>query len=137
VRLPVRYFDSTQDRRADLARHERRRRDPESRRHRHRAARRRLVTAVLGIGVLFWLNWQLTLAILGVLALFASAMAPGPSRCLRPIFRERGKIQAEITGRLNQTLGGVRVVKAYTAEPQEERVFGGGVDKLFDNIRAR
>ncbi|NOT32173.1 MAG: ABC transporter ATP-binding protein [Planctomycetes bacterium] len=93
-----------------------------------------LITAVLGIGVLFYLEWKLTLMILVVLALFGAAMGIAFNK-LRPLFRERGKINAEITGRLNQTLGGVRVVKAYVAEEQEERVFGAGVERLFDNIR--
>jgi len=93
-----------------------------------------LVTAALGIGVLFWIDWKLTLMILVVLGLFAAAMSIAFQR-LRPLFRERGKIQAEITGRLNQTLGGVRVVKAYVAEAQEERTFQAGVDRLFENIR--
>jgi subfamily B ATP-binding cassette protein MsbA len=93
-----------------------------------------IVTAVLGLGVLFYLNWKLTLVILLVLGVFGGSMA-WAFKVLRPLFRERGKIQAEITGRLNQTLGGVRVVKAYVAEPQEERVFSSGVDRLFDNIR--
>ena len=93
-----------------------------------------LVSAAIGIGVLFWLNWRLTLEILVALALFGLAMG-WAFKVLRPLFRERGKIQGEITGRLNQTLGGVRVVKAYTAEPQEERVFAGNVDRLFDNVR--
>lgn len=93
-----------------------------------------LLTAVLGIGVLFYLEWKLTLMILVVLALFGAAMGIAFNK-LRPLFRERGKINAEITGRLNQTLGGVRVVKAYVAEEQEERVFGAGVERLFDNIR--
>ncbi|MBM3986928.1 MAG: ABC transporter ATP-binding protein [Planctomycetes bacterium] len=92
------------------------------------------VSAAIGIGVLFWLNWRLTLAILVALALFGLAMG-WAFKVLRPLFRERGKIQGEITGRLNQTLGGVRVVKAYTAERQEERVFAGNVDRLFDNVR--
>ncbi|MFN0242289.1 MAG: ABC transporter ATP-binding protein [Planctomycetota bacterium] len=93
-----------------------------------------LVTAVFAIGVLLYLNWKLTLVILLVLAVFGGSLA-WAFKVLRPLFRERGKIQGEITGRLNQTLGGVRVVKAYTAEPQEERVFGAGVDRLFDNIK--
>ncbi len=93
-----------------------------------------LVSAAIGIGVLFWLNWRLTLAILVALALFGLAMG-WAFKVLRPLFRERSKIQGEITGRLNQTLGGVRVVKAYTAEPQEERVFAANVDRLFDNVR--
>ena len=93
-----------------------------------------LVTAVLGIGVLFYLEWRLTAMILVVLAVFGVSMAIAFQR-LRPLFRERGKIQAEITGRLNQSLGGVRVVKAYVAEPHEERVFTAGVERLFDNVR--
>ncbi len=94
-----------------------------------------LVTAALALGVLFWLNWRLTAAILGVLVLFAGMLAYAFRR-LRPIFRERNKIQAEITGRLAESLGGVRVVKAYTAEKFEEEVFGGGIDRLFGNIRS-
>ena len=93
-----------------------------------------VVSALLGLGVLFYLNWKLTLVILVVLGLFGVGMA-WAFKVLRPLFRERGKIQGEITGRLNQTLGGVRVVKAYVAEPQEERVFASNVDRLFDNIR--
>ncbi len=93
-----------------------------------------LVTAVLGLAVLSYIEWRLTLLILVVLGLFGGAMAVA-FRVLRPLFRERGKITAEITGRLNQTLGGVRVVKAYVAEPQEERVFAAGVERLFLNIR--
>jgi subfamily B ATP-binding cassette protein MsbA len=91
-------------------------------------------SAALGIGVLFYFSWRLTLMILVVLATFGVSMAIAFKK-LRPLFRERGKITAEITGRLTQTLGGVRVVKAYVAEPQEERVFSAGVDRLFDNVR--
>jgi ABC-type multidrug transport system fused ATPase/permease subunit len=93
-----------------------------------------LVSAVLGLCVLAYLNWQLTSAIVLALALFGGGMAYA-FRVLRPLFRERGKINAEVTGRLNQTLGGVRVVKAYVAEEQEERVFSAQVDRLFANIR--
>ena len=53
---------------------------------------------------------------------------------LRPLFRERGKINAEVTGRLNETLGGIRIVKTYTAEKREELVFTNGVHRLFRNI---
>ncbi len=93
-----------------------------------------LVTAGIGIGVLFWLEWRLTLMILLVLGVFGAAMA-WAFRVLRPLFRERGKLMAEVTGRLNQTLGGARVVKAYVAEAHEERVFAAGVERLFDNVR--
>jgi len=92
------------------------------------------ISAALGLVVLFYLNWKLTLVILLVLCIFGGVMV-WAFNLLRPLFRERGKIQGETTGRLNQTLGGVRVVKAYVAEPQEERVFSANVDRLFDNIR--
>jgi subfamily B ATP-binding cassette protein MsbA len=133
-RLPVRYFDSTQT--GVLV--SRIMNDADGLRNLVGTGIVQLVggalSALLGIGVLFYLNWKLTLGILAVLALFGIAMARA-FRSLRPLFRERGKLQAEITGRLNQTLGGVRVVKAYTAEPAEERAFRAGVDRLFDNIR--
>ena len=53
---------------------------------------------------------------------------------IRPIFRERGKINAEVTGRLTESLGGVRVVKGYHAEAREEEVFATGVQRLLDNV---
>ena len=93
-----------------------------------------VLTAIVALGVLFWLNWKLTLAILVVLVLFGVCMV-WAFKTLRPLFQLRGKIQAEVTGRLNQTLGGIRVVKAYTAEPDEERVFTAGADRFFDNVR--
>jgi len=133
-RLPVRYFDSTQT--GVLL--SRIMNDAEGIRNLVGTGLVQLVggvvSALLGLGVLFYLNWKLTLVILLVLSLFGAAMA-WAFRVLRPLFRERGKITSEITGRLNQTLGGVRVVKAYVAEPHEERVFSANVDRLFDNIR--
>ena len=56
-------------------------------------------------------------------------------RTIRPIFRERGKIMAEVTGRLTESLAGVRVIKGYHAEEREARVFGEGVQRLLDNVR--
>src|SRR5262245_22155231 len=73
------------------------------------------VTTVVGLILLFYLNWRLTSVTLFVLAIFGTCMAVAFSR-LRPIFRERGKINAELTGRLGETLGGIRIVKAYAAE---------------------
>ncbi|HEX9727723.1 MAG TPA: ABC transporter ATP-binding protein [Gemmatimonadales bacterium] len=92
-----------------------------------------LVTAGIALGVLFWLNWQLTTMTLIVLSTFGGAMAFAFKR-LRPIFRDRGKINAEVTGRLSETLSGVRVVKAYVAERSEQLVFARGVHRLFRNI---
>ena len=92
-----------------------------------------LVTAVMGIVVLFWLNWHLTTITILVLLAFGGGMAYA-FRTLRPLFRERGKINAEVTGRLTEALGGIRVVKSYTAEKREEIVFTKGAHRLFRNI---
>jgi len=93
-----------------------------------------VLTATLALGVLFYLNAPLTAAILLFLLLFGGAMALAFSR-LRPIFRERGQINAEVTGRLAETLGGIRVVKAYRMEAREEGVFSEGVAQLFANVK--
>jgi ABC-type multidrug transport system fused ATPase/permease subunit len=92
-------------------------------------------TAILALAVLLYLNWQLTVAIVVFLAIFGAGMSLAFSR-LRPIFRERGEINAEVTGRLAETLGGIRVVKAYRMEEREQRVFADGVARLFANIRS-
>ena len=92
-----------------------------------------IVTAVLALAYLFYLNWMLTLANIVALGAFGFAMATAFKR-LRPLFRERGKINAEVTGRLNETLGGIRIVKTYTAEKREELVFTRGAHRLFRNV---
>ncbi len=92
-----------------------------------------LVTAAIAVGVLFWLNWRLTSITIVVLLVFGGGLAYAFTR-LRPLFRERGKINAEVTGRLAETLGGIRIVKAYTAERRERFVFTKGVNRLFRNI---
>ncbi len=92
-----------------------------------------LVTAVIGLGVLLYLNWRLTIVTVVVLGLFGGGMAYA-FKTLRPLFRERGKINAEVTGRLTEALGGIRVVKSYTAEKREEIVFTRGAHRLFRNI---
>src|SRR4051812_19131580 len=92
-----------------------------------------VVTALFALAYLFYLNWLLTLVNIVALGAFGAAMATAFNR-LRPLFRERGKINAEVTGRLNETLGGIRIVKTYTAEKREELVFTKGVHKLFRNV---
>jgi subfamily B ATP-binding cassette protein MsbA len=92
-----------------------------------------MVTAVIAIGVLFYLNWQLTSVIVLLLGGFGGGMALAFTR-LRPLFRERGKIQAEVTGRLTETLGGIRIVKSYVAERREQLTFTRGVHRLFRNV---
>src|SRR5215203_761372 len=92
-----------------------------------------LVTAIIAVGVLFYLNWQLTLATIVVLLIFGGALFYA-FKVLRPIFRERGEITAQVTGRLGESLGGIRIVKAYTAEKREELSFARGAHRLFRNI---
>ncbi|MBP1634069.1 MAG: putative multidrug export ATP-binding/permease protein [Acidobacteria bacterium] len=92
-----------------------------------------LLSAALGLGVLFYLNWRLTTLTLAILLTFGAGMAVAFVR-LRPVFRERSKINAEVTGRLGEALGGVRIVKAYVAEKREELVFARGVHRLFRNV---
>jgi len=92
-----------------------------------------LLTAVVALVVLFYLNWQMTLATLLFLAVFGAGMAYAFTT-LRPVFRERSVITAEVSGRLGQAFGGARVVKVYTAEKREEKVFTIGAHRLFRNI---
>jgi subfamily B ATP-binding cassette protein MsbA len=92
-----------------------------------------VVTALIALGVLLYLNWKLTLVTIVILAAFGGGMARAFNK-LRPLFRERGQINAEVTGRLAETLGGVRIVKSYTAEKREELVFAKGAHKLFRNV---
>ena len=92
-----------------------------------------LLASVVAMGVLFYINWKLTAVTIVVLAMFGGAMGYA-FKTLRPLFRDRGKIQAEVTGRLNQALGGVRIVKTYTAEKREDLIFTEGVHKLLRNV---
>lgn len=91
------------------------------------------ITAVVALCILFWLNWRLTSITILVLGMFGAALAYAFTR-LRPLFRERGEITAALTGRLAESLGGIRVVKAYTAEKREALTFARGAHKLFRNI---
>src|SRR5688500_3924658 len=91
------------------------------------------LTAAIAMGVLFWLNWQLTAITILVLVAFGSMMAIAFKK-LRPIFRERGAINAEVTGRLAETVGGIRIVKVYTAERREQLTFAKGAHRLFRNV---
>jgi len=92
-----------------------------------------LVTAAIALIVLFYLNWKLTSVTLLALAAFGGVMALAFKK-LRPVFSERGKIHAEVTGRLTESLGGIRIVKAYAAEKREELVFARGAHRLFRNV---
>ena len=92
------------------------------------------LTAVVAFFLLIRINALMTLYVLVPLAAFAviSLKAFG---YIRPVFRERGRINAEVTGRLTESLGGIRVIKGFNAEAHEVRVFELGVDRLFQNVK--
>ena len=92
-----------------------------------------VLTALLALVVLLKISPLLTGLALAVVLSFAFVLQRAFST-LRPIFRERGKIQGEVTGRLTESLGGVRVVKGYHAEKREEAVFAVGVKRILDNV---
>jgi subfamily B ATP-binding cassette protein MsbA len=92
-----------------------------------------LATATTAFIVLLYLNWRLTSITLGALAVFGAVMIWAYSR-LSPLYRERSVINAEVTGRLTQSLSGIRVVKTYSAERRESRVFARGTHRLFRNV---
>jgi len=92
-----------------------------------------LLTAVLAFVFMMRSSVQVTLTVFSVLAVFVVVLQYG-FKTIRPIFRERGKINAEVTGRLTESLGGVRVVKGYHAEEREHSVFAEGVQRLLENV---
>ena len=92
------------------------------------------ITAIVSLILLLRISWSMTLFTLIPLAIFA-VVALKAFKFIRPIFRNRGKINAEVTGRLTETLGGVRVIKGFNAEAQENKVFEAGVAKLFENVK--
>lgn len=92
-----------------------------------------LLTAVIAFGVLIRISPVMTAIAFGFLAVFGFGLRKA-FRVIRPIFRERAKINAEVAGRLTESLGGVRVVKGYHAEDREHQVFSGGVERLLQNV---
>ena len=92
-----------------------------------------LLTAVLALIILLRTSALMTLVAFAVLMSFGLFLSKAFAT-IRPIFRARPKINAEVTGRLTESLGGVRVVKGYHAEDREEQVFAGGAQRLLDNI---
>ena len=92
-----------------------------------------VVTATLAFVYLLHKSAPVTLAVFSAIGIFAFFLQYG-LKTIRPMFRERGKINAEVTGRLTESLGGVRVIKGYHAEDREADVFAGGVDRLLQNV---
>ena len=92
------------------------------------------ITAIISLVILIKINGQMTLFVLFPVLLFAG-IALKAFKYIRPIFRTRGKINAEVTGRLTETLNGIRVIKGFNAENQEKAVFEKGVDELYQNVK--
>ncbi|MBJ2174205.1 ABC transporter ATP-binding protein [Aureibaculum sp. A20] len=92
------------------------------------------ITAILSFVWLLKINATMTLVVLVPVLIFAVVMLKAFG-VIRPIFKARGKINAEVTGRLTETLNGVRVIKGFNAEEQENKTFEEGVDKLFQNVK--
>ncbi len=91
-------------------------------------------TSVISLIILIKINAMMTLFVLVPVAIFAF-VALKAFGYIRPIFRARGKINAEVTGRLTETLNGVRVIKGFNAEAQENKTFEDGVERLFLNVK--
>jgi subfamily B ATP-binding cassette protein MsbA len=92
-----------------------------------------VMTAIIVFAVLISINARMTMLTLAILLVFGAILQKA-FKTIRPIFRERSKINAEVTGRLTESLGGVRVVKGYHAEESEAKVFAGGVERLLQNV---
>jgi len=92
-----------------------------------------LMTALIALGYLLHTSVMMTAVAFGVLLVFGVGLNKAFAT-IRPIFRARSKINAEVSGRLTESLGGVRVVKGYHAETREEKVFVGGVQRLLENV---
>ncbi|GAB3329821.1 ABC transporter ATP-binding protein [Marivirga atlantica] len=135
VRLPIRYFDSAKT--GELV--SRIMTDVEGVRNLVGTGLAQMIggvlTSIVCLILLITISPLMTLYVLVPVAIFGviSLRAFGK---IRPIFRERGKINAEVTGRLTETLGGIRVIKGFNAELQEIRIFAEGVDRLFKNVKS-
>tara|TARA_B100000767_G_scaffold55124_1_gene50602 strand:+ start:733 stop:2469 length:1737 start_codon:yes stop_codon:yes gene_type:complete len=92
------------------------------------------ITAIISLIILIRINAQMTLFVLIPVLIFA-VIALKAFGYIRPIFRARGKINAEVTGRLTETLNGIRVIKGFNAEAQEQKVFEKGVEDLYQNVK--
>jgi subfamily B ATP-binding cassette protein MsbA len=93
-----------------------------------------ILTSVIAFGILLYINPMMTVFAVLPLLLFGIVSLKAFGH-IRPIFRKRGKINAEVTGRLTESLGGIRVIKGFNAEKQEISVFEKGVDRLFQNVK--
>ncbi|MBK6525464.1 MAG: ABC transporter ATP-binding protein [Crocinitomicaceae bacterium] len=93
------------------------------------------LTAIAALVLLIKINWIMTLSTLIPIAVFAYIAMRAFGK-IRPIFKERGKLNADVTGRLTETISGVRVIKGFNAEEQENKIFERGADQLFQNVKS-
>jgi subfamily B ATP-binding cassette protein MsbA len=94
-----------------------------------------ILTSLISLVLLIYISPKMTLYVLVPVAIFGLISMKAFGK-IRPIFRERGKLNAEVTGRLTETLGGIRVIKGFNAEKQETEVFAAGVNRLFLNVKS-
>lgn len=92
------------------------------------------ITAIVSLVLLMNISPAMTLFTFIPLAIFA-VIALKAFKIIRPVFRNRGKINAEVKGRLTETIGGIRVIKGFNSEAQEHKIFEDGVDELFQNVK--
>ena len=92
-----------------------------------------VLTAAIVLVLMVRISYVMTGVAVGALVVFSLILNKAFKK-IRPIFRERGKINAEVSGRLTESLGGVRVVKGYHAEEREQSVFSAGVQRILDNV---
>ena len=92
------------------------------------------ITAIVSLVLLLRISPKMTLLTFIPLVVFA-IIALKAFKIIRPVFRDRGKINAEVKGRLTETLGGIRVIKGFNAEEQEAKVFEKGVERLYQNVK--
>ena len=132
-RLPVRYFDNRKT--GEVV--SRVMNDVEGVRNLVGTGMVELLGGLLGAGfalaILFYINWKMTLAIIAFIVI-AGAIMVKAFMVMRPIFKERQRVNADVTGRLTESIGGVRVVKAYSTEEAERTVFAGGVTSLLQLV---
>ncbi|MEE9271033.1 MAG: ABC transporter ATP-binding protein [Candidatus Krumholzibacteria bacterium] len=94
-----------------------------------------VLTSVVALGLLISINARMTLYVLLPLGIFGVISMKAFS-FIRPIFRTRGAIHADVTGRLTESLGGIRVIKGFHAEGREAEVFESGAERIFQNVRS-
>ena len=94
-----------------------------------------VISAMISIGILFYLNWWITTFILIVIVAFAGCQFFGFKK-LRPLFRESAELYSLVTGRLGQALSGIRIIKVFTAEKREEQIFTRDMQRIFRNFKS-